>query len=45
MLFIAAEDEGHIRSNVDVFGDSFARDVTADELKAVRRFMRLVHIV
>ena len=37
MFFTATESESRIEGAVDKFGDSFARDITVDELKEVRK--------
>ena len=38
MFFITAESESRVEGAVDEYGDSFARDITVDELKDVRLF-------
>ena len=38
MFFTATESESRIGGAVDEYGDSFARDITVDELKEVRKF-------
>ncbi|KAL2053023.1 hypothetical protein ABVK25_006660 [Lepraria finkii] len=37
MFFTAEDSESHIERAVDEYGDSFARDVTVDELREARR--------
>ena len=37
MFFATAESESRIEGAIDQYGDSFARDVTVNELKEVRR--------
>ena len=37
MFFDTTESESRVEGAVDGYGDSFARDVTVDELKEVRR--------
>ncbi len=36
MFFTTAESESRVEGAVDEYGDSFARDITVDELKKVR---------
>ena len=37
MFFTTMESESRIEGAIDEYGDSFARDVTVNELKEVRR--------
>ena len=37
MFFTAEESKSHIESAVDEYGDSFARDVTVNELREASR--------
>lgn len=45
MFFTTAESEARIGDAVDEYGDSFARDITIEELKEVRRFSASVKIL
>ena len=45
MFFTTAESESRIEDAVDEYGDSFARDITVEELKEVRRCPASVKIV
>ena len=38
MFFTATQSESRIGGAVDEYGDSFARDITVDELKEVWKF-------
>ena len=38
MFFTTTESESRIKGAIDQYGDSFARDVTVNELQEVRRF-------
>lgn len=44
MFFTTAESETRVEDATDEYGDSFARDITVEELKEVRRFLGLVKI-
>ena len=45
MFFTSAESESRIEGAVDEYGDSFARDITVDELKEVRAFSTSFRLV
>ena len=45
MFFITAESESRVEGAVDEYGDSFARDITVDELKDVRLFSTPFEII
>jgi DNA ligase 4 len=42
MFFTKAEDEEHVKKNVDEFGDSYARDVDVDELRRILENMGIL---
>ena len=44
MFFTTAESESRIEGAVDEYGDSFARDITVEELKEVRGLSALFKI-
>ena len=42
MFFTTSESESRIEGAVDEYGDSFARDITVEELKEVRGLSALL---